>query len=476
MRVSFASLCLLALCAGIAGGATFASGDLDPTFGQGGRTVVGWDGGGGRWSQDIATSLIVQADGGVVAVGGSAAPDTDGFWAPHRIGLLRLRANGSLATFPVSGKIGGRLGKTMQGSVYDDVEPDARPYGAQQPDGRIVVAVTAQMRNTYYNDSGGRIGILRFSAEGVADTQFGTHNGRTLTDAEGVRSENVRDVAVQPDGKIVVVGDGCGPRSARNASTGQYTCFPIWYVARHTANGSRDATFGAARSNGIAYTDFASSDVERATGVAIQQNGRIVVVGSAWVGGSRRIALVRYRTNGSLDTSFVGGGKVLTDFASSIAEYAADVAVQPDGKIVVVGAANVGTSERPSWRIALARYHANGSLDTSFDGDGKVLTAYNPWSLFGNALVLKSDGDIVVAGTAEAGSSKRLVLARYDSNGALDPVFGGDGRVFGPSNSGAWDVALQSERQIVVAGWRETKGGGAPAYWNLDYLVSRYFG
>jgi uncharacterized delta-60 repeat protein len=181
-----------------------------------------------------------------------AEPHDPAFSVPHAIRLVRLRANGSLATFPVSGKITGRLGRTMQGSVYDDAAPYDRPYGGQQPDGKIVVAVTAKMRDALANSY--RIGLLRFSAEGVADAQFGTRDGRTLTDAEGVTSEDVRDVAVQPDGKIVVVGGGCRP--ARDA------CFRIWFVARHTANGSRDATFGGARSSGIVYTDFASSDVE----------------------------------------------------------------------------------------------------------------------------------------------------------------------------------------------------------------------
>ena len=139
--------------------------------------------------------------------------------------------------------------------------------------------------------------------------------------------------------------------------------------------------------------------------------------------------------------------QLLTDFSGS-ADYANSVAIQPDGKIVVVGSANINN-------FALARYNNDGSLDTTFAGDGKIIGPDG--SL--NSVALQPDGKIVVAGVASNGTNFDFVLARYNSYGSLDTSFGTGGKVltdFTGNDDAANSVAIQPDGKIVVAGSAET--------------------
>lgn len=164
-----------------------------------------------------------------------------------------------------------------------------------------------------------------------------------------------------------------------------------------------------------------------------------------------KFALARYNSTGSLDLTFDGDGKVITDFANSAFESIEDVAIQGDGKIVVAGEAGVG--------FALARYNPNGSLDAAFDSDGKVATSVPGYTTHAFALALQADGKIVVAGYARniATFNYFFMLARYNPNGNLDVTFDGDGKVFtnfltGNAVEWAYDLAIQPDGKIVVAG------------------------
>jgi len=167
-------------------------------------------------------------------------------------------------------------------------------------------------------------------------------------------------------------------------------------------------------------------------------------------------ALARYNTDGSLDTTFHGDGKVTTDVGSTGFESAEAIVLQPDGKIVVAG--------KPNNDFALARYSADGSLDASFDGDGTVLTGFSPGSddaAF--SLVLQADNKLVAAGSSDSD----FALARYTTDGALDATFDGDGKVVTDIAAGSQDVAyslaLQSDGKLVAAGAS-----------NADFAVARY--
>jgi uncharacterized delta-60 repeat protein len=253
-------------------------------------------------------------------------------------------------------------------------------------------------------------------------------------------------VALQGDGKIVVVGGAGGSDFA---------------LARYNPNGSLDTSFSG---DGKQTTDFGGGDF--ADGVALQGDGRIIAVGSsAPDGGGRDFALARYNPNGSLDTSFSGDGKQTTDFGSF--SGAAGVAIQGDGKIVAVGDAGGGTV---GFDFGLARYNANGTLDTSFSGDGKQTTDFGR-SSGAAGVAIQGDGKIVAVG-ATSSSPYDFALARYNLNGSLDTSFSGDGKQttgFG-SSSAATAVALQADGKIVAV------GSGQGFTQSLDFAIARYLG
>ena len=208
--------------------------------------------------------------------------------------------------------------------------------------------------------------------------------------------------------------------------------------------GELDPAFG---SGGWGITNFSGGN-DSASGVAIQSNGDIVVVGTTSNPASTQgtnFAVARYLPNGTLDTSFAGTGKVSTDFFGAN-DSASGVAIQPNGNIVVVGTATNGTVTE----FALARYLPNGTLDPSFGDNGKVANSFLGASDVGAGLAIQSNGRIVVVGNDGGGG--HCVLARYNSNGSLDTSFGTGGYVSVSNPALAVALALQADGKIVVAG------------------------
>jgi uncharacterized delta-60 repeat protein len=247
-------------------------------------------------------------------------------------------------------------------------------------------------------------------------------------------------VAIQADGKIVVVGiGGAGDDFA---------------LARYNPNGSLDTSFSG---DGKQTIDFGGFDA--ASGVAIQANGRIIAVGR----GSGDFALARYNPNGSLDTSFSGDGRQLTDFGGNDAAYG--VALEAQGKMVALG--------RGSGDFALARYNPNGSLDASFSGDGRQITDFGSFDE-GRGVALGGNGKIVTVGDAGIGD---FALARYNPNGSLDPSFSADGKRttdFGGDDA-AYGMALQTDGKIVAVGGGGTAQSGVPLHGSGEYFaLARY--
>jgi uncharacterized delta-60 repeat protein len=181
---------------------------------------------------------------------------------------------------------------------------------------------------------------------------------------------------------------------------------PRFALARYNTEGILDTTFSA---DGRVTTNFTGGD-DYAFGVVVQPaDGKIVAAGRAG-GSGGQFALARYGTDGVLDTGFSGDGKVTTNFTGGY-DYADDVAVQPaDGKIVAAGAA-ASFGANPAF--AVSRYNTDGALDTGFSGDGKVATNFTGGIDFAVGLALQpADGKIVAAGRA-GGSGGRFALARY---------------------------------------------------------------
>ena len=301
-----------------------------------------------------------------------------------------------------------------------------------QTDGRIVVSGFDSTAQDFV--------LVRYHADGSLDTTF-DGDGKVSTDFGG--NEQAQDMALQADGKIVVVG-------LSNAS-GNFD----FAVARYNTDGSLDATFDG---DGRASTDLNGGASDQAFAVAIQGDGKIVVGGFS---GSADFAVVRYHTNGSLDTTFSADGIVLTDFGGN--DQVRALALQTDGKIVAAGFSNTPTGD-----VAVARYHTDGTLDTAFDADGLVTTDFSGGSDQGRAVVVQDDSKIVVAGLAPGSD---FALLRYHANGSLDTSFDTDGRVItnfgGTSNDQANDMVLQPDGKLVVAGLSDVTG-------NFDFAVARY--
>ena len=222
-----------------------------------------------------------------------------------------------------------------------------------------------------------------------------------------------------------------------------------------------DTTFDV---DGWVVTDF-NNDTDNAYAVALQSDGKIILAGNAHKGLYYDFALARYNTDGSLDTTFNGDGRVTTDFFG-ICEWGHAVAIQSDGKIIIAGSAYNGDK----MDFALARYTPNGSLDASFDGDGKVVTDFFGGYDYGSSLAIQSNGKIVLSGTAFYGEQYDLALARYNTDGSLDTSFNGNGRVVTDYNGGndwGYSNVVRSNGNIVVAG---IANNGT----DYDFVVMRY--
>jgi uncharacterized delta-60 repeat protein len=296
--------------------------------------------------------------------------------------------------------------------------------------------------------------VLALSPEDL-DSSF-DGDGRIVTDfsaPEGPGAEGAYDVIVQPDGKIVAGG------FARTGSSDDVA------LARYNPDGSPDTSFD---SDGKVTTDIAGGN-DRILALGVQSDGKIVAVGSS---GWDKSWMVRYGADGSLDTSFDEDGKVslnLPDASGDVA-YVEDLAVQEDGKIVVAG-------NNDGFNLALARYTADGALDTSFGGDGKVSGQFDRQPGSAKALAIQPDGKIVVVGIADDEHYTDTGIARYNTDGSLDNSFAGDGTLatsFTGEDDEGWGVAIQPNGKIVVA--VDSYQGAALRRFKADGSLDKTFG
>ena len=266
------------------------------------------------------------------------------------------------------------------------------------------------------------------AAPGDLDASFnGTGRLRVPIGASGEGAQYEQGIVRQSDGKIVVAS------SCQDVLTNAGFC-----TVRYNTNGSIDTSFGT---NGKVLTPVGSSSL--GTSAAIQADGKILVGGYAVLpGGYFGFGIVRYNSNGALDTTFDGDGIVIVDLGYNACLNA--LTVQSDGKIVAAGAAS---------SFVVVRLNSNGSPDTTFDGDGIALTAA---SMGGTNLAVAMQGTkIVTAGYAD----NNAVLIRYNANGSLDTTFGSGGIVV--TTNGAGTIAARSltfagayagEDKIIVTG------------------------
>ncbi|RPJ23986.1 MAG: hypothetical protein EHM33_19275 [Chloroflexi bacterium] len=401
-----------------------AGGTLDPTFGTNGVVVTDLGG-----SSDTGINIVLQPDGKIIMVGTTNYPS---FGTSI---ITRYNPNGTLdTTFGASGK----LTADIRGSRV-----------VLQTDGKLIVGGSLH----------GDFGLARYTNNGTLDTTFGTNGVATA----GVDNDNFsisfRDLAIQPDGKIVVVGT--------METTGNQS---FYIIARFNENGVLDEDF---RVKILDNSEFPGGMISECEAVALQSDGRIILSGDMIpYDGEDSITLARFATGPDpwLDPTFGtnGHGTVVTPLANFRHGWGA-LAIQADDKIVIAGTVTESYSNLNE-NLVLARYTSNGALDITLAGSGIVITDLGQNEV-GNDLAIQSDGKILVAGKSYNETSSDFLLVRYNSNGSLDTSFGDAGKVisdFGGSADAAWGMALQPDGKILAAGAKDgdavlARYGGTPS-------------
>ncbi len=315
----------------------------------------------------------------------------------------------------------------MQFSSFGSGDDQAQSI-VVQPDGKILVAGYTSTNSNY------SLAILRYKADGSLDSTFST-DGKVTT-SFFTEDDFGFDMALQSDGKIVVVG---------------YTFHTsynhdVFAIARYNTDGTLDNTFG----NGGLATLSLGNIFQRAYGVAIQPDGKIVVVGTAQFNSSSadyQCLVGRFNTNGTLDLTFSSDGYTNFNLAGSgFDTNINDVAIQADGKILIGGSVQNAAGNN----VCIVRLNTNGSFDNSFDDNGYLVTDF---LYFDSALkiALQSDGKIVMCGSFD----NKTGLVRYNTNGSIDSTFSDDGITtvnIGTAGNHARALAIQTDGRIVTAG------------------------
>lgn len=420
------TLLLAALCALSPSPAGADAGDLDPTFSGDGKVVTEFP----LAHQDTARAVAVQPDGRILVAG-------DVFWSGTGLDFTLVRYNGD-GSLDLSFGAGGIARAHFLGA-------DRAMDLALQPDGKILVA-----GYTDFNSGASSFALARFNRDGSLDAGFGDA-GRVVTHFPGVNSW-IEGIAVRPDGRILAGG-----------SLGSTN--PDLALAQYNPDGSLDAGFG----NGGRVISDIPGQFARANAMALQPDGKAVLAGFVFhSANSYDTLLVRYNSDGSLDSAFGTAGSAILDIRAI--DHLEAVALQPDGRIVAAGT-TIGSGGAP-WNHLVVRYDANGTLDPSFGMGGIVAGA--PSSLrYSYALALQQNGKIIVGGLAVDGGVY-FGLARHLADGTLDPEFGEDGTVVTDFSfdRGAWVLGLdlQKDGRIIAAGTVNTSAS------THTYAVARYLG
>ncbi|MCP4104979.1 MAG: sulfatase-like hydrolase/transferase [Desulfobacteraceae bacterium] len=375
---------------------------LDTSFGDGGKITMDL---GSKY--DSGAYIGIQPDGKIIIAGES-----------HEDYLvMRYDSNGNLdPSFGYSGWV-----TTDISNAHDSLRGIAI-----QPDGKIVVG-------GYAGDSD--FAVVRYDSSGNLDASFGD-GGKVVTDIGS--TDLAYDTVLHSDGRIVLVG--------KSDVNGADTDFA---VVCYDSNGNLDPAFG---NGGIVTTDIGTGSIDSARGAAFQPDGKIVVVGETAATGDSDtdFIIVRYNSNGELDTTFGNGGKIIADIGTGTGDQAAKPHILADGKIIVRG-----TSDQD---FAIVRYDSSGNLDTAFGDRGIVITdigdGTDDLNFTGEIL---PNGKIIAGGTSGMFTTDvKYTVVRYTENGELDTAFGDSGKVVTPMGTTAdvfgHGLAIQPDGKIVFTG------------------------
>lgn len=402
-----------------------ASGDLDPGFAGTGLTSVSI--GNIKDGNNKANAVIQQADGKLVIAGFTSNG------ASWDFSVIRYNATGTLdTTFSGDGRASFDIGNQSD-TAYDLI---------QQPDGKLLVVGSVQM-NRANGIPDTDIALVRLNTDGTLDAGFG-NNGVTVIPVANNADDEGRSIALQTDGKIVVAG------YSQISNTFDFT------VVRCNSDGSLDTSFDG---DGKVTTSILSSD-DLGYSVAIQTDGRIVVAGDTFGPTSTTdVALVRYNSNGSLDTGFGTDGKTTQGYGQDTVaipptdehDHAYGLVIEPSGALVVAGS----TSNGSSTDFLAMRFTNTGVLDTTFSGDGVATNSLHAGNDVARTLLQQADGKFLLVGQSPNGSNTDFAALRYNTDGTLDTTFTGDGMqlyIVNTGNDDAWGVTQQADGKLVLTG------------------------
>ncbi len=415
MRTLFSLTLLLSIANALA-----QPGTLDTSFGSNGLAIAAVTG-----SYSSGEAIAEQPDGKIV-VGGAT---------PGYALLARFNTDGTLDS-----------GFGENGLVLTDVDAsnDFISSVAVQPNGRIVAGGVR-----FNAQADGRAIVMRYLPNGDLDAGFGTNGIRTI-DFSGTTDSFIKGLVLQSDGRIVA----CGERYTGTA----------WesFVLRLNSDGTTDGGFG------IVELDITTNGDDNATDITMQSDGRVVVCGTAQsiTGGGMFIA--RLNANGSFDSSFGNGGKLVLDVGGEGADAANSIRVQDDGKILVCGVLDT----QNGYRIGVTRLLVDGTLDAGFATNGtfEANIGIDDWAM--PSIALQPDGKILIGTDNSTGNPSRVKVIRLLGNGTYDTTFGTNGIGTSDATGSNYDengrrTILLSDGGIAVAGIVDTPNNIQVAVWKF---------
>ena len=388
-------------------------GTLDPNFSGDGVALADFNP-----LDASALAVLQQSDGKIVSAGYSAPVGS----SDSTLVLARYNTSGALDTsFSGDG--------VMQVNMADGILASAV---AQLSNGKLVTV--GWVREVGSSDA---MAIVRTNSNGSLDTSFSSDGVAVIT----AGNASVRGYAMAARADNSVLAAGCTNLGGATSDD--------FLLANINSVGVLDLNFG---DGGSTITDIGGG-TDCAYGTIKQKDGRIVLLGEADIlrngVASRDFGVVRYQSSGALDKSFSGDAKASTEFRTNDDAVARAGMQQKDGRLVMVGSSAplTGGGNRD---FAVARFLADGSLDSSFGGDGRVLTDIDGGIDVATGVIQQWDGKLLVAGTSDGDG----VLVRYNSNGTLDTSFGVGGILITSLSGGLIvnGMVLQGDGQVVVAG------------------------
>ena len=325
---------------------------------------------------------------------------------------------------------------------------------AIQSDGKILACGSYHTYTSSPFFIGNEIALSRYNTDGSLDLSFGTQGKVLIPIGSNTENEN-NTVRVLEDGKILIMANN-------TIRVSQFVTRDEYALIKYNPDGTPDSGFGA---NGIALIGF-EGHANRADAMDLQQDGKIILVG-----GSEQISIndygnfvaVRLNANGTKDLGFGNDGRIHYNIGTTFREtdptedFAQAVIVQPDGKILLGGSNSVSAAETGG--AALIRLNTDGTLDTSFGNNGRVITSFDSHMTV-TSVSLLPDGKIVASGVYffNDDSNEKIVVLKYDANGAPDVTFGNEGKLI---LDGGYDEPvffsytsiIQPDGKILVSGW-----------------------